>query len=130
MSGYVYIIGLSVKLRNCVAKHDTYYVIFHIEYSRFYRNIHFLAYCVLFKSFIINKTYRYTFPYQNSETRPFLPCYLLLNLLTNVLSFQSDVWSLGCVVYEMCTMKHAFRARDFSGLAYKICTGKVFLPFY
>ena len=40
-------------------------------------------------------------------------------------SSQSDVWSLGCVVYEMCTMKHAFKARDFSGLALKICRGQV-----
>lgn len=40
-------------------------------------------------------------------------------------SFQSDVWALGCVLYETCTLKHAFNARDMNSLVYKILKGKV-----
>jgi serine/threonine protein kinase len=38
---------------------------------------------------------------------------------------KSDVWALGCVVYEMATLKHAFDARDMNGLVYKIIRGKI-----
>ena len=41
--------------------------------------------------------------------------------------FQSDVWALGCCVYEMATLKHAFNARDMNSLVYKILRGKVSL---
>lgn len=39
--------------------------------------------------------------------------------------FQSDVWALGCCVYEMATLKHAFNAKDMNALVYKILKGKV-----
>ena len=39
--------------------------------------------------------------------------------------FQSDVWALGCCVYEMATLKHAFNARDMNSLVYKILRGRV-----
>lgn len=35
-------------------------------------------------------------------------------------SFKSDVWALGCVLYELCTLKHAFSADNLLGLVYKI----------
>jgi serine/threonine protein kinase len=35
-------------------------------------------------------------------------------------SFKSDVWSLGCLLYEMCCLRHAFEARDMDGLVKKI----------
>lgn len=35
------------------------------------------------------------------------------------------MWALGCVVYEMATLKHAFDARDMNGLVCKIIRGKV-----
>lgn len=44
-----------------------------------------------------------------------------------MLLFQSDVWALGCCVYEMTTLKHAFNARDMNALVYKILKGKVCL---
>lgn len=35
-------------------------------------------------------------------------------------SYQSDLWALGCVLYEMCTLKHAFDANNLLGLVFKI----------
>ena len=37
--------------------------------------------------------------------------------------FQSDVWSLGCVLYELCTLEHAFAADSLLSLVYKIVRG-------
>ncbi|KAL0213055.1 hypothetical protein RCL1_006681 [Eukaryota sp. TZLM3-RCL] len=37
---------------------------------------------------------------------------------------KSDVWSLGCVLYEMSTMKHAFDAENMNNLIFKIIRGK------
>lgn len=38
--------------------------------------------------------------------------------------YKSDVWSLGCVVYEMMSLKHAFDASDMSSLVLKILRGE------
>ena len=35
-------------------------------------------------------------------------------------TFKSDVWALGCVLYELCTLKHAFNAENLLGLVFKI----------
>ncbi|XP_061213268.1 serine/threonine-protein kinase Nek4 isoform X9 [Neopsephotus bourkii] len=40
-------------------------------------------------------------------------------------SKQSDVWALGCCVYEMATLKHAFNAEDMNSLVYRIIEGKL-----
>jgi NIMA (never in mitosis gene a)-related kinase len=34
------------------------------------------------------------------------------------------VWALGCVLYELCTLKHAFSADNLLGLVYKIVQDK------
>jgi NIMA (never in mitosis gene a)-related kinase len=39
-------------------------------------------------------------------------------------SCKSDVWALGCVLYELCTLKHAFEANNLLGLVFKIVKDK------
>lgn len=57
-------------------------------------------------------------------------CHILYICYTYIIAhiyyvFQSDVWALGCCVYEMMTLKHAFNAKDMNSLVYKILKGKV-----
>lgn len=35
-------------------------------------------------------------------------------------AFKSDVWALGCVMYEVLTGKPAFAAKNFPGVAMKV----------
>lgn len=39
-------------------------------------------------------------------------------------SYKSDVWALGCILYEMTTLNHAFDANSLNGLAGKIIKGR------
>jgi NIMA (never in mitosis gene a)-related kinase len=39
-------------------------------------------------------------------------------------TYKSDAWSLGCVLYELCTLEHAFSADNLLGLVYKIVQDK------
>lgn len=36
---------------------------------------------------------------------------------------KSDIWALGCVLYELCTLKHAFEAKNMKNLVLKIIRG-------
>ena len=61
------------------------------------------------------------------------PYYMSPELFKNrPYSFKSDVWGLGCVVYEMCNLRHAFDAQSLNGLAMKIMKGTYppTTPFY
>lgn len=39
-------------------------------------------------------------------------------------TYKSDVWALGCVLYELWTLEHAFSANNLLGLVYKIVQDK------
>ncbi|PIK58792.1 putative serine/threonine-protein kinase Nek4-like [Apostichopus japonicus] len=54
------------------------------------------------------------------------PYYMSPELFSNrPYNYKSDVWALGCCVYEMATLKHAFNAKDMNSLVYKILRGKM-----
>ncbi|CAF0871108.1 unnamed protein product [Rotaria sordida] len=38
---------------------------------------------------------------------------------------RSDIWALGCCVYEMTTLEHAFNAKDMNSLVLKIIRGQI-----
>ncbi|XP_070588874.1 serine/threonine-protein kinase Nek5 isoform X2 [Erythrolamprus reginae] len=40
---------------------------------------------------------------------------------------KTDIWSLGCVLYELCTLKHPFEGNNLPQLIMKICKGH-FIP--
>ncbi|XP_036395428.1 serine/threonine-protein kinase Nek11 [Megalops cyprinoides] len=37
---------------------------------------------------------------------------------------KSDIWSLGCILYEMCCLEHAFNGHNFLSVVMKIIEGK------
>lgn len=38
-------------------------------------------------------------------------------------NYKSDIWSLGCILYEMCNLRRAFDAQNINALAIKILKG-------
>ena len=39
-------------------------------------------------------------------------------------SYKSDLWSIGCVIYELCNFKPPFRGRNMDELFNKVCKGE------
>ncbi|OHT03030.1 hypothetical protein TRFO_29690 [Tritrichomonas foetus] len=37
---------------------------------------------------------------------------------------KTDIWSLGCILYELCTLRHAFKAENMNALLMNIVRGK------
>eukprot|EP00741_Cyanophora_paradoxa_P015909 tig00020909_g15359.t1 len=57
------------------------------------------------------------------------PFYMAPEMVQNKpYNMKSDVWALGCVVYELATLKHAFTAQHFPALVLKILKGASLLP--
>ncbi|NXC43239.1 NEK4 kinase, partial [Penelope pileata] len=64
--------------------------------------------------------------YDMASTLIGTPYYMSPELFCNKpYNYKSDVWALGCCVYEMATLKHAFNANDMNSLAYRIIEGKL-----
>ena len=40
-------------------------------------------------------------------------------------SYKSDLWSIGCVIYELCALKPPFKGKDLDELYVNVCKGKV-----
>ena len=40
-------------------------------------------------------------------------------------SFKSDLWSVGCIIYEMCCLRPPFKGKNFDELCDSICNGKI-----
>ncbi|NXQ83508.1 NEK4 kinase, partial [Nyctibius grandis] len=64
--------------------------------------------------------------YDMASTLIGTPYYMSPELFSNKpYNYKSDVWALGCCVYEMATLKHAFNGKDMNSLVYQIIEGKL-----
>ena len=40
-------------------------------------------------------------------------------------SYKSDLWSVGCIIYEMCCLRPPFKGKNIDELCHNICNGKI-----
>ena len=40
-------------------------------------------------------------------------------------SYKSDLWSVGCIIYEMCCLRPPFKGKNYDELCENICNGKI-----
>ena len=60
---------------------------------------------------------------QNAQTVVGTPYYMAPEACqSQPYTSKSDVWALGCILYELCTLKKAFEADNLLGLVFKIVT--------
>lgn len=53
------------------------------------------------------------------------PYYMSPELYNNKpYSFKSDSWSMGCILYEMAALRHAFDAKNITALGQRVCRGQ------
>ncbi len=58
---------------------------------------------------------------ENAQTMVGTPYYMSPEIIENKpYQFKSDVWSLGCILYELCTLEHTFKAANIIELIKKI----------
>lgn len=63
--------------------------------------------------------------FQLCHTRIGTPYYLSPEICEgNTYNSKTDIWSLGCILYELCTLRHAFNAQNMAALAVQIIRGK------
>ena len=43
----------------------------------------------------------------------------------NPYSYKSDLWSVGCIIYEMCCLRPPFKGKNYDELGDNICKGKI-----
>ncbi|XP_028399772.1 serine/threonine-protein kinase Nek1-like [Dendronephthya gigantea] len=61
-----------------------------------------------------------------AETCCGTPCYLSPELCQDVpYTSKADIWALGCLLYELCSLRPAFSAGNIVSLFYKIVSGNV-----
>ncbi|CAH1267861.1 NEK4 [Branchiostoma lanceolatum] len=78
--------------------------------------------CVKLGDFGISRMMEHTLDV--AQTCVGTPCYLSPELCQDIpYSSKSDVWALGCLLYEMCALKPAFDANNLISLFYKIVKG-------
>lgn len=69
-------------------------------------------------AFILNSSKAYAHTYVGT------PYYVAPEIWDNMpYNNKSDVWSLGCVLYELCTLRHPFQASSWKSLILKVCRG-------
>ncbi|CAK4696069.1 unnamed protein product [Aphanomyces euteiches] len=65
-------------------------------------------------------------PSELAQTFVGTPCFLSPEVYQgSAYAYSSDIWSLGCVLYEMCTLHFPFVAKTTPALVDKICSGRV-----
>ena len=73
--------------------------------------------------FGIAKALEHTF--QNCKTQIGTPYYLSPEICDGKpYNMKTDIWSLGCILYELCTLKHAFEAPNMNQLLNNIIRGR------
>ena len=40
-------------------------------------------------------------------------------------SYKSDLWSVGCIIYEMCCLRPPFKGKNFEELCENVCNGRI-----
>ena len=66
-------------------------------------------------------------PYnKNTYTHIGTPLYMSPEIYSNKrYNYKVDIWALGCVLYELITLKYAFNANNLQLLKYKIMNGRM-----